>query len=182
MTVRPVHLRLALVALAAAALYNVWHFALRDRATPATPASIQAQLARESAEASLIVAPSVGPAAPASSSAAPDPLAMPAPPRIDLSAPLSLARDPFLFGDESRQAEAPVAAPIAAAPLPSVRSVLFSASRRLALVDGRVVGIGEPVGGYTVVDIERDAVVFGTPAGARVRVSLHEPAARVPAP
>lgn len=184
MTVRPVHLRLALVALAAAALYNVWHFALRDRPAQTTPASIQAQLAREAAEAPLIVTPSVGPAASgsASASAAPDPLTMPAPPRIDLSAPLPLARDPFLFGDESRQVESPAAAPIAAAPLPSVRSVLFSAERRLALVDGRIVGIGEPVGGYTVVEIERDAVVFGTPAGTRVRVSLHDPAVRVPAP
>jgi len=182
MTVRPVHLRLALVALAAAALYNVWHFALRDRAVPATPAVTQAQVAREAAEAALIVTPSVGPAASASASAAPDPLTIPAPPRIDLSAPLPLARDPFLFGDESRQVEASVAAPIAAAPLPSVRSVLFSAERRLALVDGRIVGIGEPVGGYTVVEIERDAVVFGTPAGTRVRVSLHDPAVRVPAP
>lgn len=171
MTVRRIHLRLALAALAVAVLYNVWHFALRGRAPSGAAA------AREAAEAPLIVTPSV--AAGPGAAAPPDPLTMPAPPRVDPAARVSFARDPFLFGDESRLVVA-AEAPRAPAALPSVRSVLFSASRRLAMVDGRIVGIGEAAGGYTVADIERDAVVFEAADGSRVRVPLHGPAERAP--
>jgi hypothetical protein len=54
-----------------------------------------------------------------------------------------------------------------------VSSILFSRDRRLAIVSGRIVGVGESVGGYRVSDIEQAAVVFATPAGVRIRVSVH---------
>ena len=47
------------------------------------------------------------------------------------------------------------------------------ASRRLAIVNGRIVGIGDRVGDFTVAGIERDAVVFLAPSGGRLRVSVH---------
>jgi hypothetical protein len=160
MTVRRGHLLLALAALAAAVLYNLWFFVLRPGPAPA---------ARQAREQPLMAASS--PAA-----AVRDPARIPAPPAVDLSAPPSWRRDPFLFGDETRNTARPAVAARPAAPEPSVRSILYSASRRLAIVDGRIVGIGETVGDYTVAEIERDAVVFTTPAGARLRVGIHGPA------
>jgi hypothetical protein len=167
MTVRRTHLVLALVALGAAVLYNVWYFALR----PASPAA-----ARPAGEPPLFAA--AGAARP--SGAAVDPLSIPAPPALDTDSAPSWRRDPFLFGDETRDAARRVA-PAPQVLVPSVRSVLFSASRRLAIVDGRIVGVGESVGVYTVVEIERDAVIFAGPSGGRLRVPVHGPATEGPA-
>jgi hypothetical protein len=162
MTIRRTHLTLALAALAAAVLYNVWYFVLR----PSGPAP-----ARPAAEQPLIVPGGAAPGA----DAARDPLSIPAPPAIDLTSAPSWRRDPFLFGDETRFT-ARAAAPAAAPALPVVRTILFSDRRRLAIVDGRIVGVGETVGAYTVVDIEKGAVVLAAPSGERLRVLLHGPA------
>lgn len=159
MTIRPQHLTLALAALAAAVLYNVWYFVLR----PAAPAS-----PRPAIEQPLVGAPGAAQAG----AAARDPLSIPAPPAVDLVSAPSWRRDPFLFGDESRAVARPVA-PVAEPARPSVRTILFSANRRLAIVDGRIVGIGNAVGAYTVAEIEKDAVVFSAPSGGRVRVFVH---------
>ncbi|MGE5199728.1 MAG: hypothetical protein ACM3H9_08810 [Rhodospirillaceae bacterium] len=159
MTVSRTHLTLALTALAAAALYNVWYFVLR----PAAPASSRP----------LAEQPLAGPAAPLrGDAAAPDPLSIPAPPPVDLASAPAWRRDPFLFGDESRAVVRP---PVQAqAPSrPAVRTILYSAGRRLAIVDGRIVGVGDAVGGYTVADIGKDAVVFTAPSGERLRVPIH---------
>ena len=159
MTVRRAHLTLALAALAAAALYNVWYFVLR----PAAPA-----VSRPAAEQPLIVAAGQAQAG----MAARDPLTIPAPPPVDLTSAPSWRRDPFLFGDESRTVARPVV-PVAEPARPLVRTILFSANRRLAIVDGRIVGVGDAVGAYTVADIEKGAVVFLAPSGERVRVPVH---------
>jgi hypothetical protein len=166
MTVRRGHLVVALAALAAAVLYNVWYFVLR----PAAPAG-----SRPVIEQALPV--SAGPARPAAAAA--DPLAIPAPPPVDMASPPSWRRDPFLFGDETRTvARQAVPAP----PLvePAVRSILYSASRRLAVVDGRIVGVGDAAGEYTVVEIEQSAVVFAAPSGGRIRVPVHGPGPQGP--
>ena len=159
MTVRRSHLTLALAALTAAVLYNVWYFVVRP-SSPAAP--------RPSAEQPL-----VGPAGAVSGAdAARDPLSIPAPPAVDLASAPAWPRDPFLFGDETRDTARP--AVLAPVPLrPAVRTILYSAARRLAIVDGRIVGIGDAVGDYTVADIERGAVVFTTPSGGRLRVPVH---------
>jgi hypothetical protein len=100
-------------------------------------------------------------------------LALPMPPAVDLSAPPRWSRDPFLTPGEKRRSHAgKVAASTAPEREPSVRSILFSSGRRLAIVNGRIVGIGEQIDGYRVIDIERETVVFGTPAGQTVRVGL----------
>jgi hypothetical protein len=159
MTVRRSHLTLALAALAAAVLYNVWYFVIRPVAPAASARGTQA--------------PFVGAAGPVQAGAAPlDPLTIPAPPAIDLTSLPSWRRDPFLFGDETRA----VARPAYQAPAltrPAVRTILYSASRRLAIVDGRIVGVGDAVGDYTVTEIEKGAVVFTGPSGERLRVPVH---------
>lgn len=160
MKVRKSHLRLALFALGAAVLYNVWFFVLRPGPRPP---------ARAASEQPLFGAPGF-----AAGATAPDPVAIPAPPEIDMLASPSWRRDPFLFGDETRQvtaAKLPQSVPSA----PVVRSILYSADRRLAIVDGRIVGVGDPAGTYRVSAIEQDAVVFTTPSGERLRVSVHAP-------
>ena len=159
MTIGRTHLTLALAALAAAVLYNVWYFVLRPSA---------AAVSRPAAEQPLL-----GAAVPSRAGAvALDPLTVPAPPPVDLASAPSWRRDPFLFGDETRDAARPVLqaqAPV----LPVVRTILYSASRRLAIVDGRIVGVGDAVGDYTVAGIEKDAVVFAAPSGGRLRVPVH---------
>lgn len=57
-------------------------------------------------------------------------------------------------------------------PLPSVGGVLISADRRLAVIDGAVVGIGDRVGTRTVADIEANAVVLREPSGNEIRLPI----------
>lgn len=59
-----------------------------------------------------------------------------------------------------------------AAPEPVVRSILFSAERRVALIDARIVGVGDQVSAGRVIAIERDAVVIETHAGQTRRLEL----------
>ena len=49
---------------------------------------------------------------------------------------------------------------------PLVQHDLFSENRRLAIVNGRMVGVGDAAGAFTVADIERTAVVFSAPSTA----------------
>jgi len=160
MTVRRTHLGIALAALAAAVLYNVWYFLIRPAST-ATSAGPRAAVEQP-------LTPGGGSAA----AAARDPLSIPAPPPIDLALRPAWGRDPFLFGDEARVVARPVPPP--PAPVrPAVRTILYSVDRRLAIVNGRTVGVGDAVGEYTVADIERTAVVFTAPSGERFRVHVH---------
>jgi hypothetical protein len=62
-------------------------------------------------------------------------------------------------------------------PLPKVDTVLIDQERRLALIDGVIVGVGDSVGSRVVVQIERDAVVLREPSGRFVRVRLRSPIA-----
>jgi hypothetical protein len=59
--------------------------------------------------------------------------------------------------------------------LPKVDSILIDQDRRLALIDGAIVGVGDTVAGRVVVQIERDAVVLREPSGRIVRVRLRAP-------
>jgi hypothetical protein len=65
-----------------------------------------------------------------------------------------------------------------AQPDPVVRSILYSASRQVALIDGRIVKPGDRVGVMLVSAIERDGVILTTPSGLRKRVGLDRPAVK----
>jgi hypothetical protein len=56
--------------------------------------------------------------------------------------------------------------------LPKVDSILIDQERRLAIVDGTIVTVGDSVGPRVVVQIDRDAVVLREPSGLSVRVGL----------
>ena len=62
--------------------------------------------------------------------------------------------------------------PSPAVPLPAVTSILYGKGRRLAILDGSIVGEGDWVGDRRILRIERDAVVLREPAGATVRVPV----------
>jgi hypothetical protein len=53
-----------------------------------------------------------------------------------------------------------------------VDSILIDQERRLAIIDGTIVTIGDTVGPRVVVQIDRDSVVLREPSGLSVRVTL----------
>jgi hypothetical protein len=112
--------------------------------------------------------------------AGPDLTAIPAPPDVDLGRPPSWAGNPFR---SERDRSGPPAPEVARAPDPDpvVGSILFSDNRRLAVVEGRIVGVGDRIGSLEVIEIDRDALVVQTPSGERRRIDLR-PRRRVEAP
>jgi hypothetical protein len=56
--------------------------------------------------------------------------------------------------------------------LPKVDGILIDQERRLAIIEGAVVAVGDPVGSRVIAQIERDAVVLREPSGLLVRVVL----------
>lgn len=162
MTIRTSHLRLALAALGLAVLYNIWVFGRPSSSANSGISRPQAPLLASNDVPGVATGVAI------------DPASVPAPPAVDLTSPLSLRRDPFLFGDERRDGPTPETQRARLAD-PVVKTILFSPTRRTAIVNGAVVGIGDTVGGFTVVAIERDAVVLTAPDGEQRRVSLARP-------
>jgi hypothetical protein len=157
MKVQKSHLRIALFILGAAVLFSVFNYL---RPAPRTGG-------RQAPEAPLLETL-------AATGGQIDPLSIRAPHDVDMARVPEYARDPFLFGDETRNiVRAALAGASDARPAPSVRSILFSSTRRLAVVDGKIVGVGDQVGAYKVAEIEQGAVVFSLATGERRRESVH---------
>ena len=57
-------------------------------------------------------------------------------------------------------------------PVPHVTTILVAPDRRFAMVNGRIVGVGDRVGRRTVAAIEPRVVVFQEPSGKQIRVGL----------
>jgi hypothetical protein len=83
--------------------------------------------------------------------------------------------DPAVVPLVPRPTDFPQVADVSSAhePLPSVSSILYGADRRLAIVNGAIVGEGDVVGRRRVVRIEREAVVLREATGRDVRVAVH---------
>jgi hypothetical protein len=62
--------------------------------------------------------------------------------------------------------------------LPKVDSILIDQDRRLAIIEGSVVAIGDQVGVRTVTQIDHDGVVLREPSGMAVRIPLRPRIAR----
>ncbi len=60
--------------------------------------------------------------------------------------------------------------PLLKEPLPRIDSVLIDQDRRLMIVDGAVIGVGDTIGSRVVTDITRDAILLREPSGRIVRV------------
>jgi hypothetical protein len=73
--------------------------------------------------------------------------------------------------------EVPTAAvqvpPIQPEPEVIVASILYSSERQLAIIDGRIAGVGDRVGTSRVVAILPRSVVLESPTGERHTVELH---------
>jgi hypothetical protein len=158
--VKKQHLQLAIAALVVAVAWSAWSYA-RGSGRPPVPA------AGVGGQRPLLGFEQPGPAH--SIAGGIDPASIPAPPSVEGAVASTSARDPFLFGSEDRAVK-DVAVPVGSDPL--VRSILFSSGRRLALIDNRIVGAGDTVGDFKVVQIDRDAVIFATQTGERRRVAL----------
>ena len=113
-------------------------------------------------------------ASPAADSAtalrSPDPAAIPAPPRVEAPNPPTPPRNPSAAVAAAPGRVENPGAPVVADPV--VRSILYSPERRAALVDHRIVGIGDQLNAGRIVEIERDAIIVETPRGERRRFVL----------
>ena len=156
MKVQRSHLHIAVIVLAVLVLYSVysWVKPAPGLAGPQTPQP-----------------PLLGEPVPQATGYQIDPLAIPAPVDVDLTRAPGWSRDPFLFGDETRSLIVPAAAQLRGAD-PVVRSILFSSTRRLAIVNGKIVAVGDMVGAYKVAEIEQAAVTFALASGERRRVPV----------
>ena len=70
----------------------------------------------------------------------------------------------------------PMALPETAAPAPGpppvVQAILTARDRRLAVVEDRIVGVGDTIGAYVVIEVQRDGLVVEDERGATRRLPL----------
>lgn len=167
------HLVVSFVLLVGSIIYNVWVFT--------TPPS---RTAERSGTAAPGAPPTVSEVGARHASPLPvdpvDPSQVPALPDIALDRPPEWPRDPFANPRAVRPVVVEIEAEaLAPAPPPDVdpvvASILHSATRRLAVVDGRIVRIGDAVGTATVVDILPKAVIVESPARGRRTIELRLP-------
>ncbi len=67
---------------------------------------------------------------------------------------------------------------MAAEPELVVASILHSPQRRLAIINGRIMRVGDRVGSSTILEIEPRAVIVESPGGARHTLELRVPLRR----
>lgn len=94
---------------------------------------------------------------------------------VDVTTPPQLTRNPFAKPSRSGAGRTGSSQ---AQPDPVVGSILISRGRRVALVDGLVVGRGDRVRAGVVHSIEADAVVIVEPGGRTRRVEIARPLIR----
>ena len=159
------HLVGSLILLIGSIVYNVWVF---TRPADGTSAAAEAQ----APGVALFAQAGAGEAVPVA-----DLTQLPPLPDVTLDTSPEWPRDPF--ADMRRRPEPETvevqAPPPEAEPDPVVASILYSSSRRLAMIDGRVVRVGDVVSGVKVVEILRNAVIVESTFGGRRTLSLTSP-------
>jgi hypothetical protein len=158
------HLIASLAMVAASIVYNVWVFTRPARRSDSstTPAPLIDGLAPSGPV--VTGEPAV---------AAIDPTTLPPPPDLDLVRAPEWPRNPFM-STSIRRAEvvvAPVVEPDVDTDV-ALATILHSAERRLAVVNGRIVRAGDRIGSSTIVDIQPRAIVVESPRGGRRVVEL----------
>jgi len=150
------HMGVSIVLLVGSVIYNIWVFTGSGTARPTSQPSGPIQALPDGAPAA-----DGGPIDPAQLKPLPD---------VALDRPPEWSRNPF----QNMRAPAEVVAvtgdsvpePIPDAD-PVVGTILYSSDRRAAVVDGRIVRIGDMVGTSRVVDILPKAVILDSPEGGR---------------
>ena len=169
------HLVASLAMTAAATVYTVWSLS-------SPGAGVQAA----AAVAPMDAPPASAPAMPSAGGGTPlDPLQIPPVPDVALDRLPEWPRNPF----EPPYVEPPppaAEAPVVEAPPPPpdlvVTTVLYSDSRRVALVNGRRVRVGDRLDGVVVAEIHPDAVVFESPVHGRLTVGRRPAGSRAGTP
>ena len=153
------HLIGSAVLLVGSIAYNLWVFR-----GPASGDSPSASATRPAVEGQASSGASGAPAPI-------DPLQIPPPPAVDLTITPEWSRDPFRAAGDIPLPPPPADAPpaVVEAPEPVVDAILFSPERRLAIVNGRTVGIGDRIDASIIVDITRDAILVRPDHGGPVR-------------
>ncbi len=96
-------------------------------------------------------------------------------PPVDVMTSPQWAQDPVANPPSARRSVTPPTSE----PDPVVTSILFSSGRRVALVDGRIVSVGDRVRTGTVSAIEPGAVVIVDAAGRERRATIARPVTRL---
>jgi hypothetical protein len=79
---------------------------------------------------------------------------------------------PLIPGAEPLAATEGRAANPAPPAIPRVDGIMIAGDRRLAIVEGSIVGVGDAVGSHVIARIERDGVVFRSRSGREVHVAI----------
>ena len=166
------HLVGSLAMVTASIAYSVWVFTRPARSSSAAVSS----------QAPLIDGlPSTGPTVTGEQGVVTiDPTTVPAPPDIDLDRAPEWPRNPFV-SPRMRRPDIVIAGPGPEAdvePDVVVASILHSAERRLAVVNGRIVRAGDRVGSHTILEIRPRAIVVESPRGGRRTLELRTPQTR----
>jgi hypothetical protein len=141
----------------------------RDRVTPVEPAA---------GAVSAPVEPAADPVGPVDPTVEPIEIPVASEPPVDTTTVPQGETQP----DESPAPRVPGDAVVArfddgqpAPLLPVISAILVSEGRRLAVIEGRVLGVGQQVGPWELVSVSRDAVVVQDATGAEQVVRLdHE--------
>jgi hypothetical protein len=163
------HLIASLAMVAASVAYNVWVFTRpAQRGAPAAAPTV------------IDTVPVSGPVVTGEEPAAAiDPATVAPPPDVDLSRAPEWRRNPFAGRWQQRRVVTSVpAAEVESEPELVVASILHSADRRLAVVNGKIVRAGDRIGSSTIVEIQPRAVVVESSRGARHLVELRAASVR----
>jgi hypothetical protein len=146
------------------------------RATTPPPAS--SAKARSSPPSSSATASSPQPSSPRTAPAVPAPVApgpeAPSKSQDQPPPPSTAKTPPTASGQRTRAAAQPPAPlpPLLDEPLPQISTILASSARPFAMINGRIVRVGDHVGQRVVTAIEPGRVVFREPSGVQIRVGL----------
>ena len=144
--------------------FSTWNASARAPETPQRPRNPVVSQARRTAEP-----PAASTPAPPLPEVAPVATAEKTPPRIASSSLPAEKPQPQPTTGTSREPERAAKEP---PPLPTVGGILISQDRRLAVIDGVVVAVGDEVAGRVVSRIDPDGVVLREPSGRYVRVPV----------
>jgi len=164
------HLVASLAMVGVSIAYNVWVFTRPTRGTSA-PQSSQAALVETPTGPTVTGEPGV---------VAIDPTTLAPPPDVGLDRAPEWPRNPFV-STRLRRPDIVIAGPAPEAdaePEVVVASILHSAERRLAVVNGRIVRAGDRVGSHTILEIQPRAIVVESPRGGRRTLELRIPQTR----
>ena len=158
------HLIAAFVLLMLSVVYNIWVYSRPARVTTAAVQNTDPGFASD---------PGLPP--PAAPGASEDPMTLPAPPDVALDRLPRWPRDPFANNHVAPPVEIVAGEPAPVDVDPVVASILYSTDRKLAVMNGKIVRVGDQLGNDRIIEIQPSAVVVESPSRGRRTLSLRAP-------